>query len=334
MSTAPAQPLDTQTSAVQQESTPIDAASTANSDPCAQPCHSKQVKAEGSKEHNFAFAKAALGPTLRKPSWKVNSVSSTDNSQERSEAVPKRGMGPAKYRYPELFKYGIRYMPDEEERNIYRTILISNLPADITIHQLLEKVRGGIVVDAKLMDTMKLLGGNSALIIFLHEHAALDYEEHAKCHPIFFHDSLANVRMVSTPTWPIDPGLRDAIDNHQHTRCLEVHNFPRRQITESRLRNDLQMSAQMNGNRIEHLKLRSDNVLEISLTSIDYAGIAFGMFTTFRCYRNCKTRFVADPCAQPLESLLTEEANEDNPSVSLANLVGKNSLEQSSDIQE
>ena len=332
--TGPVQPLDTKNPLAQQENIAVDAVSDVGTGSCTQSCESQQIKAaEASKEHDFAFAKTALGPTLRKPSWKVNRVFSTETLQERSVDEHKRGMGPAEYPYPELFKYGIRYVPDEEERDVYRTVLISNLPADITMHQVLDKVRGGIVVDAKLLDTMKLVGGNSALIVFLREHAALDYEEQAKCHPIYFHGSLANVRMVLTPTWPIDPGLRGAIDAHQHTRCLEVHKFPRRQISESRLRIDLRVCAQMNGDRIEHLKLRSDGILEISFTSIDYAGHAFGMFTTFRCYRNCKTHFVADPCARPLESLLTEEANVDGSSVTPSNTAGKLSLEQSSDDQ-
>ena len=332
--TAPAQPSDTLAPLVQHEKIISEAASPGVPNSCASPCEPKQIQAEGNNEQDFAFVKAALGPTLQKPSWKVNSVFSTDTQQERSVAVHKRGMSSAKYRCPEIFKYGIRFVPDEEERDVYRTILISNLPADTTMHQVLDKVRGGMIVDAKLLDTSKLNGGKSALIVFLHEHVALNYEEYSRCHPIVFDNCLAKVQLVSTPTWPIDAGVRAAIDNYQHTRCLEVHNFPRHQISESKLRNDLRICPQMKGDRIEYLKLRADNVLELSFTSIDYAGQGFGMFTTFKSYKGCKTHFVADPCAQTLGSLLKEKVDADHPLVNTASLPKKASFEESSDVQE
>lgn len=209
----------------------------------------------------------------------------------------------------DLLQYGVRFKPNPSERNIYRTILVRGLSLDTTMHQLLQNVWGGKVVDAKLLDTSKLIGSNSALIVFLHEHAAMAYEKHAVINSLTIKNQLVNVKVVNSPTYPTRIGLKNSIETHQHTRCLEIHNFPRH-VSESQLRLDLGVSAHIKGDRVEHLKMREDKILELHFPSIHYAGQGFGIFNSYGLYKGCKALFVPDPCARPLETLLQKSTCE------------------------
>ncbi len=206
-------------------------------------------------------------------------------------------------RHPDFFKYGLRFTPSHDQGNVYRTVTISGLPANITISMVLNGVRGGAVLESQLLNTLRISGSITALIIFLHEHSAFAYEEHAKKHPIIFNGLVANVAVVPTPTWPIKPKLRKAVFNHQHSRCLEVHNFPR-SISPSELRKDIGHYEVLRFDHLVHTEMRKDGILVLQFSSIDGAGWAYGMLSSFRAYRDCEPYFTSDPCSQPLETLL------------------------------
>ena len=196
-------------------------------------------------------------------------------------------------RHPDVFKYGLRFIPSHNERNVYRTVTISGLPANTTMFMILNNVRGGAVLDSKLLNTLKISGSNTALIIFLQEHSAFAYEEYAKKHPIIFNGLIAKVAVVPTPTWPIKPNIYKAVFDHKHSRCLEVHNFPR-SISPSELKFD----------HLVHTEMGKDGILVLQFSSIDGAGCTYRMLSSFMAYRDCEPHFTSDPCSQPLETLL------------------------------
>lgn len=239
--------------------------------------------------------------SLIEPQWSISKT--FDSSQERESAVSfnRRIGGPNELRYPDLFKYGIHYSPSDSERDVYRTVVVSNISPDINLGTLLQHVRGGMVIDAKLLDTVKITGKKSALITFLHEHAAMSFEDYAEENPVVINGVLACVRVVSTPTWPIRIPLRKAIMDHHHTRCLMVYNYPWH-ISSQKLRNDLTV-LEMNTDRLTYMEKRKDGVLELQFSSVDWAGHAFGMLGSYRAYSGCTACFAQDPCARPLENL-------------------------------
>ena len=240
-----------------------------------------------------------------KPCWKIAHVFDSRHEREKTVFVDWHDAGAPDLRFPDLFKYGIRFNPDDSERDIYRSITISGLPSDVNLGELLNQVRGGVILEAHLLDTLKITGKITALITFVHEHPAMAYEDHAKMHPIKFNGCVVQVAVVPTPTWPIKTRLRKAIFDHRHTRCLEVHNFPR-EISPAKLKNDLGVCSEMSSTRIIHMNMRNDGILELHFSSIGWAGHAFGLFTCFRAYRNCTVNFVPDPCARPVETLFQE----------------------------
>lgn len=237
------------------------------------------------------------------PRWSKSKVFNSDRERSTAQAINERSAGFSDLRCPDIFKHGVRYDPDESRRDVYRTVVVSGIPAGVEMDTVLSQVRGGPVIEATLMDTIKMTGKNSALIVFLHEHSAMAYEDYAKKNPIVLGGLQARVDVLSTPTWPIRIHLRKAMYDHQHTRCLEVRNFPR-DITPTKLRNDLRVCEELKSHRIVVMKMRKDRILELQFSSIDSAGHVYGMLTSFKAYRECSVCFVADPCAQSVDTLL------------------------------
>ena len=196
-------------------------------------------------------------------------------------------------------EFEVRFVPEPGRQDIYRTVVISNIPTGIDLGTLLKEVRGGAVFEANLLDTVSITGTLSALVVFMHERSAMGFQDYTKEHPVLLGGSTLQVNMVTTPTFPIPGRLCKAIKDHQHTRCLEVHNFPR-SIPPKRVRNDLRFSEVMDGDRILHMSLCTDGTLELQFSSVHWADHAFEVFSSSKIYRENTACFVSDPCAQPL----------------------------------
>ena len=242
-----------------------------------------------------------LTPRLAQGKKPVNSRSQA-GKQETIRLYKRDASGDERPWLPAFFKYGIQFQPDPGEADIYRTILISNLPSDATMPQVLDRIRGGAVLDAKLLDTTSITGHKSAMITFVHEHAALAYQEYATKHAVVLHGLTFKVTVL-TPTWPTSPRIRQAITDYQHTRCLEVHNFPR-SVSWEKLQRDLQFRPDINTTTwIISMHLDIDDVLKLEFSSIALAGHTCWIFSKYEQYANCRPYFVPDPCAQALETL-------------------------------
>lgn len=237
-----------------------------------------------------------------KPLWKVSTIFPSEKLRNETIKIHKHEVGSSGLKFPDLFKYGLRFNPSASIPNVYRTVLFKGLSTDTTLAQLLEHVRGGTVIDAKLLDTEKITGNNTALVVFFCENEALACEDYSKTHPIVVNNQAILVNALPTPTYPMSLNLRTAVEDYRHTRCLEIYNYPRH-VPLAALRADLRICPQMEGDRIVHVDMRKDGVLEIHFSAINYAGQAFAMFTSFRLYRGCKAYFMEDPCSQPVESL-------------------------------
>lgn len=203
-------------------------------------------------------------------------------------------------RFPEFLQNGLQFNPPPGSWNVFRTLVISNLPQAATMTELLDKIRGGVVVDAKLLDTSSITGGKTALVTFLHEQAAKALQTYVKEHPITIGNRLAHVSVVQTPTWPIPPNYETALLNGGGTRCLEVRKYPRH-ISPRDLRRHLHLRSVITWDRIECMALRDDGALAVRFESTASAADARGVFTTHPAFRGCAVRFAPDPCAQPLE---------------------------------
>ena len=250
-------------------------------------------------------AQASDSGTNIKPRWSSEKI--FDTAQDRENAIRINRLssqsGERDISYPDFFKHGIHYVPKLYEQNIYRTVAISGLSPSVTMKSLLEKVRGGMVVDARLLDTAKITGSQTALVTFFHEYSAMAYEEHARHHPIVFSNAVAQILVIPTPTWPMPFTLRSGIEKSGHTRCFEVHKIPRN-ISLTTVRQELTSSPVMKSNSLECVRLGTDGVLGLRFSSIRAAVRASAMFSKALGYRGCTVKYIPDPCAQPLETLL------------------------------
>ena len=227
-----------------------------------------------------------------------------NNKVEKQEAInlhARNASNDEKKNLPPFSKYGLQFQPASGEVDVYRTILISNLQPSVTLFSLLDRVRGGVVLNAKKLDTTSITGNHSALITFVHEHAALAYKEYTAKHPIILEDVVIEVDVL-TPTWPIDASFRKRILDNQMTRCLVVHKFPN-DVSQTKLKNDLKFCPKLNTNGVLHRHLDQNGLLKLHFPSIAHADRAHWMFSHDKDYKTCTPYFVPDPCAQPMETL-------------------------------
>ncbi|KAI4222834.1 MAG: hypothetical protein L6R36_005866 [Xanthoria steineri] len=250
------------------------------------------------------------------PKWRV--LPYTMSALERADAISlhQRHAAEKEHSFPGFFRFGIRYRPDDAHAgNVFRTVLIDNLPPTrFALSTLLMQIKGGAVLDAKLLNTIGIHGRTSSMITFVHEEAAQALEARAHSHPFHFHFNglQARVVLLPTPTWPMAPALQTHILHHRHTRCLQVHGFPHNSITPRELEQDLQhlwcRSLTFSHGGIEAKTLRADGVLELRFTSVLDAEMARRVLMGQHRYRHCVCEYLPDPCARPWDDDETVES--------------------------
>ncbi|KAL8718723.1 MAG: hypothetical protein Q9181_008163, partial [Wetmoreana brouardii] len=205
--------------------------------------------------------------------------------------------------FPDLFRYSIRFCPDPKESDIYRTVVVDNLPPDTMMSALLRQIKGGALLDAKLLDTTSIHGHLTAIIEFVHEYGARTFQRRARQVPLLFAGVRARVALLPTATWPMSLPTRMAVMEHGHTRCLEIHNLPCG-ISPSDLKRDLRTyHAMPDSHRIESMEKQADGVVKIRFASVNSAGRAYGILTTHRRYRRCHIKRSPDPCAEAWDTI-------------------------------
>ncbi|KAI9812992.1 MAG: hypothetical protein M1832_006429 [Thelocarpon impressellum] len=235
---------------------------------------------------------------------------------ERSHAIALHSAyaGKDEQRLPAFFSFGICFSPSNDDGDVHRTVVVGNLPEDVTLTGVLDRVRGGMVISAKLMDTVNITGSVSAMIVFLHAFCAEEYAGFAQSHPILVGGRRISVCWLPTPTFPAQLGVTVAIREHGHTRCLQVSRASAA-LGEEVLKAVSRTLWAVTINVIEHHERGPDGSLRIRFYSVDAAGRAYGVLKSRPAFRSLAVGFVADPCALPLSTLGPEE-EEDVVSVS------------------
>lgn len=240
---------------------------------------------------------ASCAAALFLPRWLATSF-----AMEDSVRVHRKDAETQEHQFPDLFRIEFRFRPDPTESDLYRTVVISRIPQKSTIATLFQHIRGALVFDAKLLDTSSIDDHLTAFVVFVHEHEARAFEHRTRLKPLLFLGSVTRVVLLPTPTWPMSPNLCTAITHHRHTRCLELQNLPWG-FKPSELHFDLRICRVMTTHRLEGKKMRSDGVLELRFTSIQYARQAYWTLTTYKRYTQCKVNFSPDPCAESWDAL-------------------------------
>jgi len=72
----------------------------------------------------------------------------------------------------------VRFTLNNNKYNIYYTVRILGLFFNIIIIKFLEKVRGNIIFNTKLLNTKSITSNITRLVIFLYEHVVIVYKEY------------------------------------------------------------------------------------------------------------------------------------------------------------
>ncbi|KAH8603130.1 hypothetical protein B0O99DRAFT_605190 [Bisporella sp. PMI_857] len=211
--------------------------------------------------------------------------------------------------FPDFFRYGIQYLPRAGETNYSRTIVISPLPQSMRLLDLLNRVRGGPIVSSMLFSgrAMNNLGGNTAVIQFLNESSANDYQSYAETHPNIFSDKEVKVKFIETPTYHQYSTIRLMRDRGS-TRLVVVDNPPRGLQLES-LRRDITAGNPWRAAALLDLWVDGEpdsfggQRLVLEFSSVNAAKFAFAILSHWERYRLLKVGFALDPCAGPVEEL-------------------------------
>ncbi|KUJ22692.1 uncharacterized protein LY89DRAFT_307866 [Mollisia scopiformis] len=233
-----------------------------------------------------------------------------DSVEEREVAIranaqlSRSNFGRGERAFPDLFRYGIQYRPDEGDSNYLRTVHLSNLPSETDLREVLARVRGGDILGATLLNTTKLTGGLTARVVFIMEASAEDYVLYAADHPITFGEDkqVATVTLINTPTFPLNPSRRASIREREHSRCIAIPEFPEN-ISLRGLERTLACGSGYRAESLVEFWIDESATLHLEFSSVDIAGSAYGILTSRRIYGNCPPVFEQDPCAGPVEEL-------------------------------
>jgi len=193
----------------------------------------------------------------------------------------------------------VQYKPGLTAQDLYRKVVISGLKPSCKLSWILELVRGGLIVEAILVNTINITGTKSAVISYLKEYSAMAYVEYVNNHLCEIDGKKVTASLVSTPSWPLSLALKRAIQEKHHTRCLEIQDFPR-DVSSSTLRGDLMIDSAIKLDAIEHMAIDSNGIATLRFCSVKAAQQASGYLSSHLKYRGCRLKYAADPCTLPL----------------------------------
>jgi hypothetical protein len=201
-----------------------------------------------------------------------------------------------------FFRYGVHYSPPKEDSNYMRRLMISNLPKDIHLKDVLAQVRGGVIVNATLLNTQKLTGGMTVAIQFLHESSARNYLAFTKTEPIQFGScgQKAEVELVKSPTWPLTTGLYPLILSQGQTRCLTIPSFPK-EFSVGALETHVTGKNASRLSTLVNTTIDEDGALHLEFSGMAEAHFAYGILSHWQVYSELRPVFSPDPCARNID---------------------------------
>lgn len=227
----------------------------------------------------------------------VNSGFTTDISHHMKmtscENHPKAPRPPSRF-----LGLWVQYKPGATTQNLHRKVVISGLKSSCSLSEILDQVYDGLIVEAILVNTINITGTKSAIISFFEERSAVAYTDYVSNHLCEIEGKKITARLISTPSWPLSLALKQAIRGKNHTRCLEIQNFPRN-ISSIMLRDDLEIEHATTLDTIEHMEIASNSTARLRFGSVRAAQQASDHLSSHLKYRGCRLGYATDPCTLP-----------------------------------
>jgi hypothetical protein len=195
-------------------------------------------------------------------------------------------------------------------------VLFENLPEDIHITRVLERIRGVSVLSATVVDTRSLSGPGksmSAVVLFASHQGALKYVEQVRQPNFGFLDSQGNISipcisLISSQTHPYRRMKMVRMLSLGVTRRIRIDKFPKKQILPLLAANKIAISRlNHSSTNITLIRYEGEN-LELEFASIETSYRVFGSLVNtsrFGYYRKGGqvVRYRNDACSRLAEEL-------------------------------
>lgn len=192
-----------------------------------------------------------------------------------------------------FFQWGLRYVPPVHSGDLYRAVLIEELPQGVTLDQILPRIRGGQIYSASLCDTSAITNSWTALIVFVHEAGASGFLRRVEQEGLYVGFTAVSVRRVPTPTYLFNSAMMQAVHSHRRTRCLVVGSAdPTLKATLHRI-----LTSSRLGQQVECFGEKDpEGATSIRFHSIKAAIRAYEVLDDTKILK-LTVQFVADPCS-------------------------------------
>ena len=198
--------------------------------------------------------------------------------------------------------------------NRFHTVLISNIPTNISLSEIISKVKGGNIVSATFvqsagMQTKPPIKTNGAMIIFLSSHRAKAYATFCRQNHLTFYSSgsqalvEAHVSHMLTPTRPLHPALLHNFRERGLTRVLFIidaeHRWTAGEVTAELIR--YAVTAPLEAGRDQ------DGIMFFEFADVRDAKAAWNVVDMDHWFFGGASKgFLPDSCARALETILQD----------------------------
>jgi hypothetical protein len=224
-------------------------------------------------------------------SWKIFNIFKDRGEERQAMHNAALMIGDGRLEEQWIFQYGLRYLPQPDDSDAYRTVRVEGLPRDITMDKVLAEVCYGEVYSIDLLNTFGITGYHTARVTFLHQKSALAFCKYSRKKGVYIDGVRVRATLEKTATYPIGRNMRDAIDNDCCSRCLTVLNVDSSLLLYTRSlieRSYLKYST-------ETLDLAGDTI-NIRFHSMRAAAFAYQKFTNDSAFGQCILKYGQDPC--------------------------------------
>ena len=193
---------------------------------------------------------------------------------------------------PLFWDHPVRYLPRISDKNLYRTIMIDNIPIGASVQDVLSHIRGGMLESIQLLPAIGTCTTfMTARIVFVYEAAAHGLRIRDLNSPIHIKGSRVRVWPVLQPTYPRHPAVTEVIRQGATRILLILHiSSAALQILKYKL------ATQRDAGFLVEERLSYDNYPVFEFTSIAEAVKAARIVETDPSLGGTAAAFDTDPC--------------------------------------
>ena len=266
---------------------------------------------DSTQEFSASSLHSSRSHEVRRRNQPKDTVFDSPIEQQRAHHINQRIAGYSDLLDPAFFTHGLLYNPPASALNVYRTVLIDNLPIGVTLTEVLELVTTGTLISAHLLDTRSITKSMTVYLVFLEEDSATALVNTQSSSPFIFYNRPARVMLLRTPTPPLRPLLHHGIFNEGWTRCVAITNAPKSFTPE--LCKSMISRAPLKRDWIVNMKMRAkDAAIVIHFETLEAAEWALRRLRQTDMLEGSSVLFARDPCDGGFERDVEIDIEESN----------------------